>query len=145
MLTAEASGVFPIAPTPFCHDERLHELSIDRLAQAYRTTGASGPTVLGTMGEASKLEPGEAAIVARRFIEGMGQLPVIVGVSAAGFAAMRSLSRTVMEEGAAGVMIAPLPALRRQARGVEVDQIQIEWIADGRITRHWRRTDDVHL
>jgi len=39
-------------------------------------------------------------------------VPVIVGVSAPGFAAMRSLARSVMEAGAAGVMIAPPPALR---------------------------------
>jgi 4-hydroxy-tetrahydrodipicolinate synthase len=39
-------------------------------------------------------------------------VPVIVGVSAPGFAAMRSLARGVMDGGAAGVMIAPPPALR---------------------------------
>jgi 4-hydroxy-tetrahydrodipicolinate synthase len=37
---------------------------------------------------------------------------VIVGVSAPGFAAMRSLARASMEAGAAGVMIAPPPSLR---------------------------------
>ncbi|MBX9873651.1 MAG: dihydrodipicolinate synthase family protein, partial [Beijerinckiaceae bacterium] len=37
---------------------------------------------------------------------------VIVGVSAPGFAAMRSLARQSMELGAAGVMIAPPPSLR---------------------------------
>jgi len=40
------------------------------------------------------------------------KVPVIVGVSAPGFAAMRSLARGVMDGGAAGVMIAPPPALR---------------------------------
>ncbi len=59
-----------------------------------------------------KLEPGEALSVASRFIEGMAGLPVIVGVSAPGFAAMRSLARAAMERGAAGVMIAPVPSLR---------------------------------
>ena len=38
--------------------------------------------------------------------------PVIVGVSAPGFAAMRSLARQSMEIGAAAVMIAPPPSLR---------------------------------
>jgi 4-hydroxy-tetrahydrodipicolinate synthase len=42
----------------------------------------------------------------------MAGLPVIVGVSAPGFAAMRSLARAAMEQGAAGVMIAPIPSLR---------------------------------
>jgi 4-hydroxy-tetrahydrodipicolinate synthase len=68
--------------------------------------------VLGIMGEAPKLEPGEALEITARFIDGMGRLPVIVGVSAPGFAAMRSLARAVMERGAAGVMIAPPPSLR---------------------------------
>ena len=112
MLTAEAEGVFPIAPTPFHTDGRIDEASIDRLIQTYLTAGATGATVLGIMGEASKLEPEESLSVASRFIQGMKGLPVIVGVSAPGFAAMRSLARSVMERGAAGVMIAPPPALR---------------------------------
>jgi 4-hydroxy-tetrahydrodipicolinate synthase len=40
------------------------------------------------------------------------RLPVVVGVSAPGFAAMRALTREVMEAGAAGVMIAPPNTLR---------------------------------
>ena len=47
-----------------------------------------------------------------RFIAGMAGRPVIVGVSAPGFAAMRSLAHAAMEQGAAGVMIAPAPHLR---------------------------------
>ena len=67
-------------------------------------------TALGILGEAPKLEPDETLEVAVRFIEGVG--PVIVGVSAPGFAAMRSLAHAVMEKGAAGVMIATVPHLR---------------------------------
>jgi len=111
-LDATASGVFPIAPTPFHPDGQLDEASIDTLIERYFAAGANGVTVLGIMGEAPKLEPDEAVRVARRFIRGFGELPVIVGVSAPGFAAMRSLSNAVMEIGAAGVMIAPLPSLR---------------------------------
>src|SRR5260370_40397882 len=39
-------------------------------------------------------------------------MQIIVGISAPGFAAMRSLARTSMDAGAAGVMIAPPPHLR---------------------------------
>ena len=39
-------------------------------------------------------------------------MPVVVGVSAPGFAAMRALARASMDAGAAGVMIAPPPTLR---------------------------------
>ena len=110
-LDATAQGVYPIAPTPFREDGRIDEGSIDRLIAAYREAGSTGVTVLGIMGEAPKLEPEESLAIASRFIAGMG-LPVIVGVSAAGFAAMRSLARSVMDKGAAGVMIAPMPSLR---------------------------------
>jgi len=111
-LDATASGVFPIAPTPFHPDGRLDEASIDTLIAGYLKAGSTGVTVLGIMGEAPKLEPEEAIAIAAHFIKGFGKLPVIVGVSAPGFAAMRALSRTVMEKGAAGVMIAPVPSLR---------------------------------
>jgi 4-hydroxy-tetrahydrodipicolinate synthase len=111
-LDATASGVFPIAPTPFYADGLLDEASIDTLIQRYLAAGVNGVTVLGIMGEAPKLELDEAVQVARLFIRGFGELPVIVGVSVPGFAAMRSLSNAVMEIGAAGVMIAPLPSLR---------------------------------
>jgi 4-hydroxy-tetrahydrodipicolinate synthase len=111
-LDATASGVFPIAPTPFYPDGRLDEASIGTLIGGYLKAGSTGVTVLGIMGEAPKLEPEESIAIADRFIKGFGKLPVIVGVSAPGFAAMRALARTVMEKGAAGVMIAPVPSLR---------------------------------
>jgi len=111
-LDASASGLFPIAPTPFHPDGRIDEGSIDTLSERYRIAGATGLTVLGIMGEAPKLEAEESLAVAARFIKSMVGLPVIVGVSAPGFAAMRALARTVMDKGAAGVMIAPVPSLR---------------------------------
>jgi 4-hydroxy-tetrahydrodipicolinate synthase len=64
------------------------------------------------MGEAPKLEPDEATFVVDRFVRGFDKLPVIVGVSSPGFATMHALSRSVMDKGAAGVMIAPVPSLR---------------------------------
>jgi 4-hydroxy-tetrahydrodipicolinate synthase len=111
-LDASTSGLFPIAPTPFHPDGCLDEGSIDTLVDRYLAAGANGVTVLGIMGEAPKLEPDESLQIAARFIKRMGKLPVIIGVSAPGFAAMRSLARSVMDQGAAGVMIAPPPSLR---------------------------------
>src|ERR1700742_1236278 len=112
LLDSNASGLFPIAPTPFHPDGRLDEGSIDTLIARYLAAGATGVTVLGIMGEAPKLEPEESLAITARFIDGMGKLPVIVGVSGPGFAATRSLAHAVMERGAAGVMIAPPPSLR---------------------------------
>jgi 4-hydroxy-tetrahydrodipicolinate synthase len=111
-LTAHAQGVYPIAPTPFLENGSVDHASIDRLIDFYLSSGASGITVLGQLGEAAKLEHGESLEVATRMIRRAGDLPVVVGVTAPGFAAMRALTREVMERGAAGVMIAPPNTLR---------------------------------
>ncbi len=111
-LDETAQGVFAIAATPFHPDGRLDLESVDRLTDFYRGAGVSGLTILGIMGEAPKLEMEESLAVTRRVVARAGVLPVVVGVSAPGFAAMRSLARRAMELGAAGVMIAPPPSLR---------------------------------
>jgi 4-hydroxy-tetrahydrodipicolinate synthase len=111
-LTASAAGVFPIAPTPFQPDGAIDWASLDKLMAHYARIGADGVTVLGIMGEAPKLEPEESLEIVRRTAKAMGGLPVVVGVSAPGFAAMRRLARDAMEAGAAGVMIAPPATLR---------------------------------
>jgi 4-hydroxy-tetrahydrodipicolinate synthase len=111
-LTSDAGGVFPIAPTPFNPDGSIDWASADRLFEFYQGIGSDGVTVLGIMGEAPKLEPEESVELVRRAVARMGGKPIIVGVSAPGFAAMRSLARQVMDLGAGGVMIAPPPSLR---------------------------------
>jgi 4-hydroxy-tetrahydrodipicolinate synthase len=111
-ISPATSGVFAIAPTPFHDDGRIDEASIDKMTDFYLETGCAGITVLGIMGEAPKLDAEEAIAVVRRVIKRAGTAPIIVGVSAPGFAAMRSLARAAMDAGAAGVMIAPVPALR---------------------------------
>lgn len=111
-LTPDAAGVFPIAPTPFNPDGTVDQASTDRLFAFYDGIGADGTTVLGIMGEAPKLEPEESLAIVRSAVRNMPGKPVIVGVSAPGFAAMRSLARQSMELGAAAVMIAPQPSLR---------------------------------
>ncbi len=111
-LTPSAAGVFPIAPTPFTPDGAIDRASVDRLFDFYARIGSDGVTVLGIMGEAPKLEPHESIEIVKRAVAIMAGKPVIVGVSAPGFAAMRALAREAMEAGAAGVMIAPPGALR---------------------------------
>jgi 4-hydroxy-tetrahydrodipicolinate synthase len=134
-LEETMSGVFAIAPTPFFEDGAIDNASLDRLTKFYAESGCKGITVLGIMGEAPKLEFKEALDLAKRVIDRAGNMSVVVGVSAAGFAAMRTLSHNVMDAGAAGVMIAPPPALRtddqiinyfRQA--VEVIGPDVPWV-----------------
>ena len=111
MLTTQTRGVYAIAPTPFTEAGALDEASIDRMADFYRAAGVDGITILGIMGEAPKLTEDEAVRVVGGVVKRAG-LPIIVGVSAPGFAAMRSLAQASMKLGAAGVMIAPPPSLR---------------------------------
>jgi 4-hydroxy-tetrahydrodipicolinate synthase len=111
MSLSNARGVYVIAPTPFLDDGRVDNDSVDRMTDFYLAAGVTGITVLGQMGEAPKLEQREALDVAERVIR-RSTVPVIVGVSAPGFAAMRPLARASMEAGAAGVMIAPPNTLR---------------------------------
>jgi 4-hydroxy-tetrahydrodipicolinate synthase len=115
-LTAKAAGTYAIAPTPFHDDGRIDERSIDRLTDFYAEVGCDGVTVLGILGEAPKLDAAEAEQVAIRFVKraktSAKNMQIIVGVSAPGFATMRSLAKASMDAGAAGVMIAPPPSLR---------------------------------
>jgi 4-hydroxy-tetrahydrodipicolinate synthase len=110
-LTSSIKGVIPIAPTPFHPDGRVDDVSLDRMTDFFLAAGIDGITILGQLGEAPKLDHQEAIGIARRVIK-RANVPIIVGVSAPGFAAMRSLTRDVMDLGAAGVMIAPPNTLR---------------------------------
>jgi len=114
----DAKGVYAIATTPFLSDGTLDAPSIDRLTDFYQDSGVTGMTILGIMGEAPKLEPAESRAIIRQVV-GRSRVPVVVGVSAPGFAAMRSLARDAMDMGAAGVMIAPTPALRTDEQIVQ--------------------------
>ena len=110
-LTSDISGVVPIAPTPFHPDGRIDEASLDRMVDFFEGVGVDGLTILGQLGEAGKLDHAEGTAIAKRVI-GRTRLPVIVGVTAPGFAAMRSLAHEVMAMGAGGVMVAPPNTLR---------------------------------
>ena len=112
MTLAKASGVYAIAPTPFAPDGDVDFASIDSMMDFYLRCGVTGLTVLGVMGEAPKLEASESVDIVKRVIARAPGLPIIVGVSAPGFAAMRALAKESMASGAAGVMIAPPNTLR---------------------------------
>ena len=94
-LTAKAAGTFAIAPTPFHADGRIDERSIDRMTDFYAEAGCDGITVLGIMGEAPKLDAAEAERSRSASSSARKNMPIIVGVSAPGFAAMRALARGV--------------------------------------------------
>jgi 4-hydroxy-tetrahydrodipicolinate synthase len=110
-LTSDAKGVYVIAPTPFHPDGRIDETSIDRMTDFFVAAGVDGMTVLGQLGEAPKMTHGEALSIVRQVVA-RTTLPVVVGVSSPGLAAMRALAQDAMAAGASGVMIAPPNTLR---------------------------------
>jgi 4-hydroxy-tetrahydrodipicolinate synthase len=112
-LDANAKGVYLIAVTPFADDGSLDLESTDRMVDFYLEHGANGLTILGIMGEATKLTAEESRTFAKRVLARVnGRVPVVVGASSAGFAPMRELTESVMDMGASGVMIAPASSVR---------------------------------
>jgi 4-hydroxy-tetrahydrodipicolinate synthase len=116
LITETTHGVFVISVTPFHPDGAIDWESTDRVTDFYREKGADGLTILGMMGEAPKLTQSESLDITRRIIARANDLPVVVGVSAAGLAAVHELATAVMDIGAAGVMVAPPGSLRTDAQ-----------------------------
>lgn len=130
-LNEEAKGVYVIALTPFTETGDLDLDSTDRMVDFYLERGATGLTVLGMMGEAQKLTIEESQTYVRRILRRVdGRVPVVAGVSAAGFAQMQALTLMVMDDGAAGVMIAPPSSLRNDQQIVTYYKQAAEFIGD---------------
>jgi 4-hydroxy-tetrahydrodipicolinate synthase len=112
-LDASATGVYLIAVTPFTDSGALDLASTDRMVDFCLDKGVTGLTVLGIMGEATKLTAEESRVFVKQVLTRVGgRVPVVVGASAPGFAPMRELSEGVMALGAAGVMVAPPSSVR---------------------------------
>ncbi len=111
MLDETAKGVFTIAVTPFQPDGSIDWDSVDRMVDYYIAQGATGLTILGMMGEAGKLTAEESVAMVAHVVK-RSSVPIVVGVSSPGFAAMKALSDNAMDLGAAGVMVAPPGSLK---------------------------------
>ncbi|WP_096664779.1 dihydrodipicolinate synthase family protein [Polaromonas sp. AET17H-212] len=112
-LDACATGVYLIAVTPFTDSGALDLASTDRMVDFCLDQGVTGLTVLGIMGEATKLTAEESRLFVQQVLtRTAGRVPVVVGASAPGFAPMRELTASVMAMGAAGVMVAPPATVR---------------------------------
>ena len=113
LISEESKGVFVIMATPFTDDGALDLQSADRLVEFYLEEGVHGLTVLGVMGEAPKLSLEEQVEFTQHVLKRVdGRVPVIVGVSNPGMDNLVTLSRTTMDQGAGGVMIAGIPGLK---------------------------------
>lgn len=112
-LNETAQGVYLITVTPFKDNGELDLPSTDRMVDFCLERGVTGLTILGIMGEATKLTAEESRLFVRQVLARVqGKVPVVVGASAPGFAPMGELTKSVMDMGAAGVMVAPPPTVR---------------------------------
>ncbi len=112
-FNASANGVYLITVTPFKDNGDLDLASTDKMIDFCLESGVTGLTILGIMGEATKLTADESRQYVKQVLARVqGKVPVIVGASAPGFAAMSELTKSVMDMGADGVMVAPPPTVR---------------------------------
>ncbi|HWQ37552.1 MAG TPA: dihydrodipicolinate synthase family protein [Burkholderiales bacterium] len=100
-------GVFPILPTPFHDDETFDRESMTAVVRFMRELGVDGITVLGVLGEASRLSDGERELVIRTAVQAADGLPVIVGASAGATYTARELAKMAQCSGACAVMVTP--------------------------------------
>lgn len=130
-LDASAKGVYLITVTPFTDSGALDLASTDRMVDFCLEKGVTGLTVLGIMGEATKLTAEESRTFVRQVLARVnGKVPVVVGASAAGFAPMGELTRAVMDLGASGVMVAPPSTVRTDDQIVSYFDMVSETVGD---------------
>lgn len=109
---ARLEGVWNIVPTPFLDDGALDDSSLPALTRFVAGCGVDGMTILGVLGEASKLSDDERDRVIAGVLAAAGDLPVCVGVSHAATDRAIAYARAAEAAGAHSVMLAP-PALAR--------------------------------
>ena len=113
LISEESGGVFVIMATPFADDGALDLQSADRLVEFCLEEGVHGFTLLGVMGEAPKLSLEEQAAFTDHVLKRIdGRVPAIVGVSNPGMDNLAALSKSAMDLGAGGVMVAGMPGLK---------------------------------
>ncbi len=114
------TGVIAVVPTPFDEAGRIDEASLERLIAYYGSLGLQGLTIMGVMGEGSKLSAAESQHLMRRiFAIAGGQIPLIVGATNPDDDALVALTEEAMALGAAGAMISPKPGLVSEDTAVQ--------------------------
>ena len=112
LIDEQTSGVYVISITPFSEDGSIDFKSVESLVEFFLEKRVTGITILGMMGEANKLSANESREFVKHVLKRVnGRVPVIAGVTDAGIANLVNLSKFSMDEGCAGVMVAPTTGL----------------------------------
>lgn len=115
LINSTARGLYPISVTPFLEDGSIDFKSVDRLVDFFLEIGVPGVTLLGLLGESNKLSREESIGLVRHVIRRLdGRAQVITGVSQAGLGEFASFAAAMMNEGAAGIMVAPVSSLKTE-------------------------------
>jgi 4-hydroxy-tetrahydrodipicolinate synthase len=108
MKQVKFEGVIPILATPFRDDESLDPDSWALLLEFMVGLGVDGVTILGVLGESSRLSDHERQALIRQAVSVVnGRVPIIAGTSYSGTRAAMHLARMAQDLGADAVMITP--------------------------------------
>ena len=111
------AGVYVISATPFDDQGRVDKASTDSLVDFYINAGVDGMTILGILGEATKLTNEERLDFMAHVLKRVGgRKKIIIGASDPGTDNLVRFANEAMDQGAAGVMIAPIQGLKSDAQ-----------------------------
>src|SRR5690606_21322617 len=110
------TGVFPAVTTQFASDESLDLEATQAHVRMLVEAGVDGLVMLGTLGEATTLEPEEKRDLARATLEAVeGRVPVLAGVAEFSTRAACRLAEDMQALGCAGLMVLPAMVYRSDA------------------------------
>lgn len=115
-----ASGVYPVLPTPFDEHKAPDLVGLRTLVRYLIQSGVDGMTYPGVASEFSQLSEQERAELTSVVIdEAAGCVPVIAGVTSSDIAMTLRLAKIAMKDGAAALMIAAPPDRKTAAEQIE--------------------------
>ena len=109
-------GVYNITPTPFkAEDESVDEASLKTLTDFNCKLGVNGMTILGVLGETSKVSEPERDLIISGVVEAADdRIPICVGTSHSATGVCVTYSKRAQKLGAKAIMVAP-PKLARSS------------------------------
>lgn len=117
LINEATAGVYVISATPFDAQGRVDKASMDSLVDFYINAGVDGMTILGILGEATKLTSEERLDLMVQVLKRVnGRKKIIIGASDPGTDNLVRFAKEAMDKGAAGVMIAPIQGLKTDAQ-----------------------------